>query len=177
MANYVEYIKVGPGESWPVRDKEAWDKLNDLVDLVYPVGSIYMSMNGSVSPDSLFGGTWERIQDRFLLAAGDNYGAGTTGGEAAHVLTTAEMPSHTHTELIRVVGHSGWEEYTSPASYGIMLDVNKFTSDDAIVYNDGNKTYNSTTVGARTNTTSSGNDNAHNNMPPYLAVYMWRRIS
>jgi len=62
-----------------------------IVDLIYPVGSIYMSVN-STSPATLFGGTWERIQDRFLLAAGSSYSAGGTGGSA-----DATLPSHTHT--------------------------------------------------------------------------------
>lgn len=42
----------------------------ELIDLIYPVGSIYISVN-SVSPATLFGGTWEQIQDRFLLSAGN----------------------------------------------------------------------------------------------------------
>ena len=66
-----------------------------LLNAIYPVGSIYMSVN-STSPATLFGGTWERIKDRFLLAAGDAYAAGGTGGEATHTLTEGEMPAHSH---------------------------------------------------------------------------------
>jgi len=77
---------------------------------VYPVGSIYVSTN-STSPATLFGGTWERIQDTFLLAAGSTYAAGNTGGSATNshthsvtasgsvgstTLTTAQIPSHYH---------------------------------------------------------------------------------
>ena len=61
----------------------------------YPVGSIYMSVN-STSPATLFSGSWQRIQDRFLLCAGSTYAAGSTGGEATHKLTIDEMPSHSH---------------------------------------------------------------------------------
>ena len=61
----------------------------------YPVGSIYMSVN-STSPATLFGGTWVRLKDKFLLGAGDTYTAGDTGGAATHTLTTSEMPSHSH---------------------------------------------------------------------------------
>ena len=64
-------------------------------DKVYPVGSIYMSVNNT-SPASLFGGTWEQLKDRFLLGCGDTYSNGATGGEASHVLTEEEMPSHEH---------------------------------------------------------------------------------
>lgn len=65
------------------------------VDDVYPVGSIYMSVNAT-DPGKLFGGTWQRIKERFLLAAGDTHGAGSTGGEFEHTLTVAEMPTHSH---------------------------------------------------------------------------------
>lgn len=69
-----------------------------IFDAIYPVGSIYMSAN-DVNPATLFGGTWEAIQDRFVLAKGSTYPTlGATGGSATHTLTTAEMPSHTHTQ-------------------------------------------------------------------------------
>ena len=59
---------------------------NYILDKIHPVGSIYISEN-STSPATLFGGTWERVKDRFLLAAGDTYSAGSTGGSATHTLT------------------------------------------------------------------------------------------
>lgn len=72
---------------------------------IYPVGSIYMSVN-DVNPATIFGGTWQKIEDKFLLASGTTYTAGATGGSATHTpsgtvgnhaLTTDEMPGHTHT--------------------------------------------------------------------------------
>ena len=68
----------------------------NIIDAIYPVGSIYMSVN-STSPATLFGGTWTQIKDTFLLSAGDTYTAGDTGGEATHTLTSGEMPIHNHT--------------------------------------------------------------------------------
>lgn len=62
---------------------------------VYPVGSIYMSVN-NVSPAILFGGTWESLENRFLIGAGDTYTVGATGGSTSHTITTSEMPSHNH---------------------------------------------------------------------------------
>lgn len=62
---------------------------------IYPIGAIYLS-TVSTPPSTLFGGTWSQIQNMFLLAAGTSYAAGTTGGSATHTLTTAELPSHTH---------------------------------------------------------------------------------
>lgn len=76
------------------------------IDRVYPVGSIYMSTSDD-DPSTLFSGTtWERIQDKFLLCSGESYSAGTTGGEATHKLTVAEMPSHTHTFTGTAASHS-----------------------------------------------------------------------
>ena len=66
-----------------------------LLNLVYPVGSIYWSSNNT-NPANLFGGTWTQIKDRFILAAGDYYSNGATGGAATVTLTVSNMPSHTH---------------------------------------------------------------------------------
>ena len=129
------------------------DHLNHIEDgiidllMVYPVGSIYMSV-AETSPASLFGGTWERIEDRFLLAAGSTYTAGDMGGEAAHTLTVSEMPSHNHTYTI-----PGNETGTS--WYGAS----------------------GTAKGAPQSSGDSGGGQPHNNMPPYLAVYMWKRVA
>ena len=66
-----------------------------LLNLVYPVGSIYWSSNNT-NPGTLFGGTWTQIKDRFILAAGDYYSNGATGGAASVTLTVSNMPSHSH---------------------------------------------------------------------------------
>lgn len=125
-----------------------------LVDLIYPVGSIYMSVS-NVSPQTFFGGTWERIQDRFLLAAGGTYAAGATGGSATHTLTTNEMPNHYH--ILKVA--------TSTS-----------TASDAAWRASGVKAYSSqVTDSPNDNIKDVGGNAAHNNMPPYLAVYMWKR--
>ena len=129
------------------------DHLNHIEDgiidllMVYPVGSIYISVN-STSPASLFGGTWEILNDVFLLAAGSYANAGTFGGEATHTLTVDEMPSHNHTYTI-----SGNE--TGTAWYGAK----------------------GTAKGTSQSSGNTGGGAAHNNMPPYLAVYMWKRVA
>lgn len=133
-----------------------------LVDSVYPVGSIYMSVN-STSPASLFGGTWTQLKDRFLLGAGNTYSAGITGGEATHTLTTNEIPGHQHGPI--TIGNDGvniihWlinSQSSSRNSWG-------FTYDNEM---SGNELYSG----------YAGGGGAHNNMPPYLAVYMWKRVS
>lgn len=115
----------------------------------YPVGAIYLSAV-STSPASLFGGTWEQLKDRFLLGAGNTYSAGSTGGEAEHTLTTSEMPSHQHE----------WQ-YHYTASGGSTQYSTNWTSQRA-------------TTGY---TAHTGGGAAHNNMPPYLSVYMWKRVA
>ena len=74
-------------------------KWSILLDKLYPVGCIYQSAKAT-SPAELFGGTWEQIKDRFILAAGDTYAAGSTGGEATHTLTVNEMPRHNHDHVM-----------------------------------------------------------------------------
>lgn len=124
------------------------------LDDIYPVGSIYMSAN-KTSPAALFGGTWEQLKDRFLLGAGGSYTLGNTGGEASHTLTVAEMPSHTHDMqgYWTVKDRSGSSE---AASY------NRISSDPAT---------------SNTPVLSAGGGSAHNNMPPFEAVNIWKRVS
>ena len=88
-------LKASIAKGEQVRDdiEEAVEKVLDakiVGNLVYPVGSIYMSVN-SASPATIFGGTWVQLKDQFLLASGAKYAAGTTGGSA-----DAIIPSHTH---------------------------------------------------------------------------------
>ena len=64
-------------------------------DSIYPVGAIYISVDNK-NPNTLFGGVWEQIQDRFLLAAGSTYQAASTGGESKVALKIDEMPEHAH---------------------------------------------------------------------------------
>ena len=70
--------------------------LDDLIDIIYPIGSVYISVT-STNPKVLFGGEWTQIKDTFLLACGNSYANGATGGEAQHTLTVSEMPNHAHT--------------------------------------------------------------------------------
>lgn len=103
-SNGQEYIALaanGPSTSNamdPVSDVNftVWKSFaRSLVDIIYPVGSIYMSANNA-SPATLFGGSWTRIQGRFLLAAGGNYALGSQGGAATVMLTVENMPAHNH---------------------------------------------------------------------------------
>lgn len=124
----------------------------------YAVGDIFISTN-STSPAARFGGTWTQIKDTFLLASGDTYAAGATGGEAAHTLTTNEIPAHKHA-LLGEFGAAGsasfspWKTYTQLAGSSATTKMRSDVSMD-----------------------NTGGGQAHNNMPPYLAVYVWKRIA
>lgn len=124
-----------------------------IADLIYPVGSIYMSVN-SASPATLFGGTWEKITNQFLLGAGGDYALGDQGGEKTHVLAIGELPGETIVlQQARVANEWCIGKWSNTA------DVN--VGDNVAIYN-GHY--------------SQGNT-AHNNMPPYLAVNMWKRTA
>ena len=128
---------------------------------MYPVGSIYQTASSTFNPQTAWGGTWERIKDRFLLAAGTAYAGGSTGGEATHKLTAQEMPSHTHTMYVNNDGSSSsW----SPTAGEYLIKPDGVTT--------SKKNYQ-----AKLAQNGAGLDQAHNNMPPYLAVYIWKRTA
>ena len=126
---------------------------NNVIYSVYlhRIGDIYMSTS-SINPQDLFGGVWEQIKDRFLLACGSTYSNGSTGGEASVILQNNNIPSDFIISTDKGVnkawctGH--WDDYSNYA-------------------------YPTINVGG----TSFGANQPHNNMPPYLAVYIWKRIA
>lgn len=118
----------------------------------YPIGSIFLAVT-NINPSNIFGGTWEQIKDRFLLCAGSTYSAGSTGGEATHKLTINEMPSHNH----EAVSTSGSDR--GLALYPFSMITQNYRTADANVIR------------------PTGGNQAHNNMPPYLVVYAWKRVS
>lgn len=161
----------------------------DVPNKVYPIGSIYMSVN-STNPSELFGGEWERIQDRFLLASGSAYANGSTGGSADAVVVkhnhTQNPHNHTqnaHSHGTKYDGNSYVvKEKTSGASNKRVTAVSSGstyvdTSSGANFHN-----YNATESITATNqqqtatNKEAGVDGTGKNLPPYLAVYMWKRI-
>jgi microcystin-dependent protein len=159
-----------------------------FTDMVYPVGSIYMSVN-STSPEALFGGRWERITGRFLLgatdggAAGGNSNAsiapGHTGGEASHVITAAEMASHTHNSR-SLTGTIKNFAYQSSGTHATATGIcSMLSNSETIGYATASQTKQADGVQINATHThdSVGSNTAHNNMPPYLAVYVWKRTA
>ena len=149
---------------------------------LFPVGAIYMSVD-STSPASLFGGKWSQLTDRFLIGAGSSYSVNSTGGASTVTLTTSQIPSHSHTKgTMNITGSVGGDF--------VLRDVNVTFSGAFSSYSIyGNVATGSQYYVSRTgfkfnakdswtgSTSSVGSGSSHNNMPPYLAVYMWKRIS
>ena len=141
-----------------------------LLNLIYPVGSIYMSVNAT-DPSTLFGGTWQRIQDTFILAAGSTYSAGSTGGEATHTLTESELPSHRHSVDQQYL-HRLDSSDNNYANYGVGGSLSGWGI-NTTTNNQG-----ATRLGIQAfNTNSTGSGSAFNIMPPYIAVYVWKRTA
>ena len=162
-----------------------------LLDLTYPVGSIYWSKNAT-NPSYLFGGTWVQIKDKFILAAGDSYKINTSGGAATHTLTASQIPSHTHgVGTLKVDGyfevrHSAGGGTVAAGTNGAITCEN----------NNGTKVWNSASQlvtqsgtldivklnaqsgqGFSGSTAATGSGTAHNNMPPYVTAYCWERTA
>ena len=128
-------------------------KMQSILDYIYPVGSIYFSYS-HVSPATTFGGTWERIENAFLWACDASGIIGATGGEKTHTLTSDELPAHTHGIPV-----ANTESGSTAASNKIRYNNNASSFVGSILSN------------------SAGGGQAHNNMPPYIQVSVWRRTA
>lgn len=130
----------------------------------YPVGSYYISANAT-SPASLFGGTWHRIESRFLWAAPADSTLGATAGEMTHTLEENEIPSHRHT-IVR----PKWYAADGGSNGSTLVSENSIYGATGTTVN-AYKTSLSHSGGIQ----AAGGGEAHNNMPPYVNVAIWRR--
>lgn len=165
--------------------------------LAYPVGSIYMSMSAT-NPAELFGGTWEQIaQGRCLIGAGTGtdsrsesktFTAGATGGEYNHVLTVGELAAHNHsaslsntnTSYLSKIEFSNGKSYSSSRTLGTsgtsgwaQAGEESGGGLDAMMRFTNSLTAHGHTVTVNNN----GSGTAHNNLPPYLGLYVWKRTA
>lgn len=204
-----------------------------ILDRVYPVGSIFISVNNT-NPATLFGGTWEEVSGRFLLGRSSGHAAGTTGGEETHTLTANEMPAHTHNgpshthtgpshthttpaHTHNIASHTHTATTASGGNHAHKIQRAKEAGAGTSKYSiqnasNGEGDHMSRYTGAHTHavtvqgsgqlvtdsagtgttgasgtgvtgasgtgaTSSTGGGAAHNNMPPFLAVYMWKRTA
>lgn len=128
--------------------------VSQMILKIYPVGAVYISTS-STSPASLFGGSWTQIKDTFLLACGSTYMAGTTGGTETVEITDKNLPQMP--VLLRSATETGeWS-------------VGRWDNSKNILAGETHAVYN----GYHTNETNVALDN----MPPYLAVYVWKRVA
>ena len=176
-----------------------------ILDLAHPIGSYYWSAD-LTDPGELFGGTWERIKDRFILAAGDTYTAGSTGGAASHTLTpagtigthsltVAELPAHSHgrgtTEIVGNLGFqsTGWFlTYTSGAFSKVANVNNKVAQNDEKSGSGYKQAHFAASSGWSGTSESKGSGTAHghswtgtqvtiDHMNPYKVAYCFMRVS
>ena len=150
-------------QQWFYTKNEVDTALDDLVDTIYPIGSIYMSVNNT-SPSTLFGGTWEQIEDKFLLASGTSYSNGATGGSA-----DATLVSHHH-------------KVSATGEYFVTSE-NNGANNTRVQYNSSGNRYvdgmttNSTPFHHREYVSTEGSSATGMNMPPYLVVNVWKRTA
>lgn len=145
-------------------DKQ-WYHEATFFDKVYPIGSVHITTN-SVNPSNYFDGEWERIQDTFLLASGATYENGSTGGSATVTLTSAQsgVPAHSHK----------YQDYNT--TYTLKTTNRKPGTSTAVAYGTSLTAGGGATERTSSNNTATNASQAHENMPPYLAVYMWERV-
>ena len=138
------------------------------VNLIYPVGSIYISIN-STNPSNIFGGTWERIKGKMLVGVDEDDDdlnqSGKTGGEKEVTLTTDTMPKHAHTnqlpsnntgsDVFNIAGHYFNDNVFSYSSTARNMHIPRFDMGVA----------------------ETGGGQPHNNMPPYYSVYIFVRTA
>lgn len=165
--------------------KDWFTPTEDLVDVIYPIGSIYMSVNNT-SPATLFGGTWQKIEGRFLLASG------TTSGENPTIDNTytlgdtdgskdAVVVEHTHTQNAHShdAYYSAFVESSENLGITAKWNVTHTSGNTGFIYSTLNPTLNRSTHTASTTATNqnTGEDGTNKNMPPYLVVNVWERTA
>ena len=173
------YIRTGD-KSGNFNTWTAWKQLyvegnaktkSDIVDLIYPIGSIYMSVN-STSPSTLFGGTWVRWGNGRVPVGVDTSqtefnASGKTGGAKTHILTESELP--------KISGRASFGS-GSPMSGSQMRGADGVFSPTGSC-NVGNYTGLSSLVSYNMLNMSFGGNAAHNNLQPYITCYMWKRTA
>lgn len=134
-----------------------------LLDFIYPVGTYVVIENSNFDTKEKmaahYGGTWEKIEGRFILGASSTYSVGSTGGEATHTLTENEMPSHTHTMSAGSTNSTNHEHSTANGANVIAMCPTKAN------------------LGHNPLSNAKGGNQPHNNMPPYRVAYIYKRIA
>lgn len=182
--------------------KWLYDQMQATASKLYPVGSVYISFN-STDPSILFGGTWIRLKDTFLLANGDSFAPNTTGGSATKTIGVNNLPSHTHScstvgnhthtrGSMNITGSIGGDDLGAMHGNvgGAFYHVRNYLTNDGIgnedkvangIYGfDASRSWSGSTSANGEHTHTIGNTGSSlplNIMPPYQTVYMWKRTA
>ena len=178
--------------------KYLYGLLQNTASKLYPVGSVYISFN-SADPSTLFGGTWVRLKDTFLLANGDSYAPNTSGGSATKNITVDNLPAHTHscstvgnhTHTRGSMNITGWhdsEDSEGVAGGCFTISYRASTNnhrtqggqENTVVNFDASRSWSGATSANGSHSHTIGNTGSSlplNIMPPYQTVYMWKRTA
>lgn len=160
-------------------DQIGLDEISFVPFNPFPAGAVYMSL-APTDPSKLFGGQWQALNEgRVLLGANSSYPAGSKGGETSHRLTTSEMPSHSHSASLSSAGSHYHRTFGTGNKDGGGFGTNSQSCMGC--WGDwDNPWFNTSSAGSHSHSVSlysAGGSSSHNNMQPYLAVYMWTCIS
>lgn len=140
----------------------------------YPVGSVYISVNNT-NPSTYFGGTWEQIKDKFLLACGSTYSNGSTGGSKTHSHKYGMQYGAFYTDvMLESNSDAGLLNYSSSNSYSVTGGGSGIGSKNHNVNNNNDAASKSVSAAHYRMIAQS---EYVSTLPPYLAVYVWKRVS
>ena len=131
------------------------------------VGAVLFSFNDDFSPSALFGGSWEKVTDRFPIGAGGSYALGSTGGNATHTNTVDEMATHAHTERVNPYGTPRTIALVGSNAGGAVVEGAYF----------GQQAIGGTSTDTAVITESIGNGSPYSILPPYIACNIWRKVA
>lgn len=179
-------------------------KMEEVFDAIFPIGSDYTNFSDNTNPATLFGfGTWElaavgRVEVGIDIGDASFDTVGETGGEKAHTLLSAEMPSHTHTQnshnhtqnshthwtdghahVIRYKTFSGLSAGGSMPIGRTVISGDSYTGTDAAATWTSMNLYGNTATNQATTATNqnTGSNESHSNLQPYIVAYIWKRTA
>lgn len=129
---------------------------------LFPVGSYYINETNSTNPATLLGfGTWTQVKDKMIMAAGDTYAGGATGGATTHTHTLSSAGG----ALLALDSNNTWVRVNGPSTSWTAQNVQTSV------------TWGSSSASKTSSMPLVGNTDSGSSLPPYIAAYVWKRIS